>query len=156
MSGGEPGRDSDVLAESLRNEGAVVIGRRMFDLAEQPWGDEPPFRLPVFVLTHRPRPALAKRGGTTFTFVTDGIETALAQAQAAANGKDVSVGGGASVIQQALQAGLVDEIHIHLVALLLGAGVRLFDNLGAQPVKLELLRTAEGSGVTHLAYRVAR
>lgn len=156
MSGGEAGRDSDVLADSLSNLGAVVIGRRMFDLAEEPWGDEPPFRVPVFVVTHRPRPALAKRGGTTFNFVTEGFESALGQARAAAGDRDVSVGGGASIIQQAVQAGLLDELHIHLVPLLLGAGVRLFDNLGAGPIELDSIRTVEGSGVTHLAYRVAR
>lgn len=156
LSGGEPSRDSEVLAESVSNAGAVVIGRRMFDNAEGAWGDEPPFRVPVFVPTHRPRPALAKRGGTTFNFVSGGFASAVEQAQAAAGGKDISVGGGASVIQQAVQSGLLDELRLHLVPLLLDGGVRLFENLGAAPIDLELLKVVPSPLVTHLRYRVAQ
>jgi dihydrofolate reductase len=120
------------------------------------WGDEPPFHRPVFVLTHHPREPLTKEGGTTFTFVTDGIESALEQATEAAAGKDVALSGGASVAQQYLAAGLIDEIQIHVVPVLLGDGARLFDNLGGAEVRLEATRAVEAPGVTHLTYRVVK
>src|SRR3989440_4613361 len=135
LPGGETGTDDDVVAESWRATGAVVMGRRMFSGGEGPWegdpnadgwwGDDPPFRVPVFVLTHHARETVQKQGGTSFAFVTDGIEAALEQARAAAADKDVYVGGGASVIQQYLNAGLVDELQVHVVPVLLGGGVRL-------------------------------
>ena len=148
--GGEEGTDSDVLAETFAKVGAIIIGRRMFDLAEQPWGEEPPFHMPVFVVTHREREPLAKQGGTTFHFVTDGIEAALAQAREAAGDKDVAIGGGASVIQQYLAAGLVDEFQVHVVPLLLGDGVRLFDGGVQRPI--EKTRAIDSPGVTHLKF----
>lgn len=154
LEGGETGQDSDVLAEAQEDVGAVVIGRTMYDLAEEPWGDEPPFHGPVFVVTHRPRDTIEKKGGTTFTFVTDGFESALEQAQAAAGDKDVAIGGGASVIQQAMKAGLLDELQIHVVPVLLGEGVPLFENTG-EP-QLELTRVIDSPGVTHLKYRLPR
>jgi dihydrofolate reductase len=153
LEGGERSRDSEILEEAIANTGSVVIGRRMFDNAKG-WGDNPPFHVPVFVLTHEPRETQAKEGGTTFTFVTDGIESALAQAKAAAGEKDVSIGGGASTIQQSLQAGLVDEMQIHVVPLLLGGGIRLFDDGGTVGVELELTRVVESPHVTHLRYRI--
>jgi dihydrofolate reductase len=164
-SGGEHNVNSEVVDEALQNVGATVMGRRMFGGEgewsnpgwgdgrwEGWWGDEPPFHHPVFVVTHHAREPLTK-GETTFTFVTDGIESALEQAKAAAGGKDVALGGGASVAQQYLRAGLLDEMQVHLVPLFLGEGVRLFDGLG-ENLQLEPMRAIEGPGVTHLKYRV--
>src|SRR5437764_7897272 len=147
MSGGEVNADDDVLREVVGRAGATIMGRRMFSGGEGPWeedpnadawwGDDPPFHHPVFILTHHAREPVTKQGGTTFSFVTDGIESALAQARAAAGEKNVAIGGGASTAQQYLAAGLLDELQIHLVPVLLGDGVRLFDNRG---VGLECIR----------------
>jgi len=167
LSGGETNADSEVVEESLRNNGATVMGRRMFSGGEGPWeddpnadgwwGDDPPFHHPVFILTRHARKPVTKEGGTTFTFVTDGIEAALEQARAAAGEKDVLVGGGANVAQQYLRAGLLDELQIHVVPVLLGDGVRLFENhLGSQQGELECTRVIESPAVTHLRYRVVR
>jgi dihydrofolate reductase len=156
LAGGQAGTDSDILEEAFANTGAILMGRRMFDLAEQAWGDNPPFHMPVFVLTHHPRETLVKEGGTTFIFVGDGIEDALQQARAAAGDKDVSIAGGANIIQQYLQAGLLDEIQIHLVPILLGEGRRLFDHLGPALPELERARVIDSPGVTHLRYRVVK
>ena len=127
----------------------------MFDNAKG-WGDDPPFHMPVFVLMHDAREKLTKEGGTTFTFVNDGIESALEQARAAAGDKDVSVAGGANTIQQYLNAGLIDEMQIHLVPLMLGGGIRLFDQVDPERVELEGTRVVESPGVTHLKYRVVK
>jgi dihydrofolate reductase len=167
LSAGEANTDSEVVEESLRNTGATVMGRRMFSGGEGPWeddpnadawwGDDPPFHHPVFILTHHAREPVTKQGGTTFTFVTDGIESALEQARAAAGDKDVAVGGGANVVQQYLKAGLLDELEIHLVPVLLGDGVRLFENhLGPERRKLESTRVIASPAVTHLRYRVVK
>jgi|SRR5215210_1860266 len=156
IAGGKTDADAEVLDESFKNTGAILMGRRMFDLGEGPWGDNPPFRMPAFVLTHDAREELVKEGGTTFTFVTDGIESALEKAKAAAGDKDVSVAGGADIIQQYLSAGLLDEIQIHLVPILLGDGRRLFDHLGTEQIELENTRIIESPGVTHLKFRVAK
>jgi dihydrofolate reductase len=162
--GGETNESSEVVAESQRNTGAVVMGRNMFGGGEGPWGedpwegwwgDDPPFHVPVFVLTHHPRAPLVKEGGTTFTFVTDGIESALEQARDAAADRDVSLAGGANVVQQYLRAGLVDEFQIHLVPVLLGDGVRLLDGLDPA-ANLEDIRVVASPGVTHLKHRVSR
>lgn len=162
---GETGINDDVLREAFENVGATIMGRNMFGPVRGPWrddswrgwwGDEPPFHHPVFVLTHHPREPLVMQGGTTFHFITDGIESALAQARRAANGKDVALGGGASVVQQFLAAGLLDELHIHIAPLLLGGGERLFDFSGAHNVRLEPIRVIEGPGVAHLKYRVLK
>ena len=155
LSGGETNRDSEILEEAFKNVGAIVLGRRMFDNAEG-WGDEPPFHVPVFVLTHEGREKLVKEGGTTFTFVTDGIESALAQARAAAGDKDVAIGGGANTIQQFIAAGLLDEIQIHLVPVLLGDGIRLFERPGGEPIELEGTRVVASPDVTHLRFDVRR
>lgn len=165
--GGETGINDDVIRESFENVGATIMGRNMFGPVRGPWstsqepwngwwGDEPPFHYPVFVLTHHAREPLPMQGGTTFHFVTDGIESALAQARKAAGGKDVTLGGGASVVRQYLAAGLLDEIEIHVVPLLLGGGARLLEPLDRSKVKLELLRVIGGPGVAHLRYRVLR
>jgi len=143
-----------VLDEAFETTGAIVMGRRLFDIEEKPWGDEPPFQVPVFVLTHRPR-EIIKKGKTTFTFVTDGIERALERAQAVAGDKDVSVSA-ANVAQQYLQAGLLDEIQIHLVPILLGQGRRLFEHLGTESIELENTRVVEAPGVTHLRFCIMR
>jgi dihydrofolate reductase len=164
-SGGEANADSDVVEESLAHTGAVLMGRQMFGGGEGPWGDEPwegwwgdnpPFHVPVFVLTHHPREPLVKQGGTTFTFVTDGIDAALEQARAAAGDKDVAVAGGANVVQQYLEAGLVDEFQVHVAPVLLGDGVRLFGHLDPEQVELECTRVIESPAVTHLSYRVVK
>ena len=155
LPGGEVNSSSEVLDESLESTGAVVLGKRMFDNAHG-WGDEPPFHKPVFVLTHTAREPLAKEGGTTFTFVTDGVESALEQAREAAGGKDVSVAGGASTAQQFLKAGLLDEMQVHVAPLLLGGGLRLFDGIGPDEVELETTRVIDSPGVTHLRFRVGK
>ena len=120
------------------------------------WGDDPPFRAPVFVVTHHPREPVAKENGTRYVFVTEGVPAALEQARAAAEGKNVLVAGGASVAQQTLAAGLLDELRIHVAPLLLGGGIRLLDNLDPEGVKLELVRAIDSPKVTHLKYRAVR
>ncbi len=165
MEGGEVNASTSVLEESLENVGATIMGRNMFGGGPGPWGDDPwdgwwgedpPFHMPVFVVTHHARPPLEKAGGTTFTFVTDGIESALAQARAAAGVADIAIAGGAEIAQQYLAAGLVDEVQIHVAPVLLGAGARLFDNLGGALPALEQVRVVEAPGVTHVKYRVGR
>jgi dihydrofolate reductase len=155
LTGGKTDTDAEVLEESFKNTGAVVVGSRMFDVANG-WGDNPPFHMPVFVITHDAREKLVKEGGTTFTFVTGGIESALEQAKAAAGDKDVSVAGGANIIQQYLSAGLLDEIQIHLVPVLLGDGRRLFDHISAEQIELEITRVIESPEVTHIKFRVVK
>ena len=163
--GGEVNESTAVVEESLENIGASVMGRNMFGGGEGPWGDDPwngwwgddpPFHTPVFVLTHHPRDPLVMKGGTSFTFVTEGIESALEQASEAAGGKDVALGGGADVAQQYLAAGLIDEMQINLVPVLLGGGTRLLDNLARADVKLEPIRAVATPEVAHLWYRVVK
>ncbi len=164
LSGGEANADSEVLEESVRTTGAVVMGRRMFSGGEGPWGpdprargwwgEDPPFHVPVFVLTHHDRETLVMEGGTSFEFVTDGIEAALERAKAAAGDKDVLLAGGASIVQQYLKAGLLDELQIHVAPVLLGEGTSLFDRLGIEPVGLEATRVIASPSVTHLRFRV--
>jgi dihydrofolate reductase len=153
LEGGVTNASSQVM-EEMSSSGAVVVGKRMFDNAHG-WGDEPPFHKPVFVLTHAAREPLTK-SDTTFTFVTDGIESAIEQAKAAAGDKNVSIGGGASTIQQALKARLVDEARLTVAPILLGGGVRLFEGLGPDDAEFELVRVIEGPKATHLKYRVVR
>jgi len=162
--GGEVNASTAVMEEALANVGATVMGRKMFGGGPGPWGDdpcdgwwgeEPPFHNPVFVLTHHEREPLEKQGGTTFTFVTDGIESALEQAKEAAAGKDVALGGGADVAQQYLAAGLIDDLELNVVPVLLGGGTRLFDNLAGADLALEQVRTIEAPGVTHIKYSVS-
>ena len=160
--GGETGTNDDVFREVFDNVGATIMGRNMFGGGHGSWdeswkgwwGDNPPFHTPVFVLTHHAREPLEMQGGTTFFFVTDGIESALRQAKEAAGGKDILCGG-ADVAQQYLAAGLIDEMELHVVPILLGGGERLLYNLGSD-VKLEPIRTIQGEGVTHLKYRVIK
>jgi len=162
QEGGEVNASSLVVEEIQSNVGAYVMGRNMFGGGPGPWsedtpwkgwwGDDPPYHTPVFVLTHHPRVPLQMEGGTTFLFVTDGIESALEQAKQAAAGMDVVLGGGADVVQQYLAAGLVDEFELHIVPILLGAGERLLENVGK--LRLEQVRAIQAPGVTHIKYRV--
>ena len=162
MGGGEVNENTRVIEESRANIGATVMGRNMFGGhpgnwdPKRPWngwwGTNPPFHHPVFVLTHHERKPLELEGGTTFTFVTDGIESALERARTAAGGKDVSLAGGAKAAQQYLAAGLVDEMDISLVPTLLGSGERLFDGIGDDLHGLELVRTIAAPQVTHLKF----
>jgi dihydrofolate reductase len=162
LEGGEVTASTTVVEESQADVGATVMGRNMFGGHPGPWdarapwngwwGDDPPFHHPVFVVTHHPRPPLALQGGTTFTFVTDGIEAALEQARRAARGQDVTLGGGARTAQQYLAAGLVDEMEINLVPALLGGGERLFDGIGDDLRGLALVRTVATPAVTHLKF----
>jgi dihydrofolate reductase len=153
LEGGETNASSEIM-EEMGSASAVIVGKRMFDNAHG-WGDEPPFHSPVFVLTHTAREPLTK-GDTTFTFVTDGIESAVEQAKAAAGDGGVHIGGGASIIQQALKAGLVDEAQLTVAPLFLGGGVRLFEGLGPDDGSFELVRVLDGPRATHLKYRVVR
>jgi dihydrofolate reductase len=144
---------AEMLQEEWGKVGAMVAGRRMFDIAGA-WGGHPPGGGPCFIMTHNP-PKEWLHDGSPFTFVTDGIESAVRQAKQAAGDKNVGISS-ASIMQQCLKAGLLDEIQLDLAPVLLGGGVRLFENLGAMPVNLEIMRVVEGLGVTHLKYRVVR
>lgn len=163
-SGGETGPDDEIMKEASANIGAVIMGRRMFSGGDGPWdsepnpdgwwGDNPPFHVPVFVLTEYERETVTKEGGTSFVFVTDGIESALAQAKEAAGNKNISVAGGANTIQQFIKAGLLDELQIHLVPILLGGGTPLLENLA--DTKLEKVRVIDSPFVTHLKFRLKK
>ena len=162
MDGGEVNASSAVVEEAFTNLGATIMGRNMFGGHPGPWdkakpwngwwGDDPPYHHPVFVLTHHRREPLKLEGGNTFTFVTDGIDSALQQARRAAGDRDISLAGGASAAQQYLKAGLVDEMEISLAPVLLGSGERLFDGVGDDLHGLELVRTVATPNVTHLKY----
>jgi dihydrofolate reductase len=156
LQGGKTNPDDEVSRETYDRTGAFVMGRRMFDEGEVGWPDPPPFRAPVFVLTKRAREPWVRQGGTTFTFVTDGVESALEQARAAAGEKDVLVSGGANTVGQFVEAGLLDELQIHLAPVLLGEGVRLFGGIDPQSVELESTRVIDSPRVTHLRYRVVK
>ncbi|MEP6972813.1 MAG: dihydrofolate reductase family protein [Actinomycetota bacterium] len=155
---------STPVVEEAQDAGATIMGRKMFGGGPGPWrddppwegwwGDDPPYHTPVFVLTHHPRPPMAMEGGTTFTFVTDGIGSALEQATAAAGDRAVQIGGGANVVQQYLAAGLVDELQLHIVPMVLGAGERLLEGVG--DLHLEQAGVIEAPGVVHITYRVLR
>jgi len=144
---------ADLLRESWGTLGAIVTGRRDFDVSDA-WGGTPPLGVPIFIVTHSIPQEWAKEG-SPFTFVTDGVESALAQAKASAGDKDVGIGG-TKITQQGLQAGYVDEIQIHLVPVLLGAGIRLFDHLEDEQIALEKIRVIDAPDVTHLRYRVVK
>ncbi len=158
FAGGEQSVNSRIVEETFAAAGAYVMGRRMFEGGEIPWGDEPPFRAPVFVVTHRPREVLERQGGTSFTFVTDGIERAVAMAREAAGGKNVAVAGGGTLVRQILAAGLLDELELHIAPVLLGDGMRLLDGrFGLDPregIELTPVRVVETPEVTHVRYAV--
>jgi dihydrofolate reductase len=161
MDGGSLSPDSDVVSEATAGVGAYIMGRKMFGGGAGPWdetwtgwwGDDPPYHTDVFVLTHHQRAPLSLHD-TTFTFVTDGVESALQQARAAAHGKDVAIAGGASAVRQYLAAGLLDELYLHIVPIVLGAGERIFDDVGA--LVLEPVKVVASPAVTHVKYRVVR
>jgi len=160
--GGEDNLDSEVIDEIQQGIGAVIMGRNMFSPGRGEWdpdwkgwwGDEPPFKAPVFILTHHPRETIEMQGGTTFTFVTDGVEATLEQARAAAGDEDILIAGGAKAIQQYLAAGLVDELFLHVVPILLGGGERLLVDVGE--IELQQLEVVGTPAVTHIRYEVLR
>ena len=163
-SGGEVNASTPVVEGWGENVGAVVMGRNMFGGGPGPWqddwrgwwGDDPPYHMPVFVVTHHPREPLEMQGGTTFHFVTDGIEAALERAKESAGGKDVWLTGGANIAREYLRAGLLDQIDISLAPVILGAGESLFAGLGDAAIELEQVRAVEAPGVTHVRYVVQR
>jgi dihydrofolate reductase len=162
MEGGVDGPDSEVADEVFEDVGAYIMGRNMFGGGSGEWGqewrgwwgDDPPYHTPVFVLTHHPREPLTMKGGTTFNFVTDGIESAMEQAEAAAGDHKVSIAGGASTVRQFLAAGRLDELYLHIVPVVLGAGERLFEGVG-DPM-LEPVKVVDSPAVTHIKYRIGR
>jgi dihydrofolate reductase len=168
LEGNDPGRLSDwqfdaktetdaaIVDEMFKSTGAVLMGKRMFDAGFEPWGDPPPYHMPVFVVTHKKRKPLPMQGGTTYTFVTDGIEAALELARAAAGDKNVGVWGGANIMRQYLKAHLLDEMHIHLVPILLGGGIPLFEGLDPEGIELRRLSSIETPGATHLRFEVVK
>lgn len=160
FAGGEADTNSSIIEEGFAAAGAYVMGRRMADGGEVPWGDDPPFRAPVFVVTHRERETLPRQGGTSFTYVTDGVASAVARAKvaAAASGKNVAVSGGGRLLRQVLREGLLDELELHIVPVILGDGMRLLDpDLGVgdkEGIELTPLRVIDTPDVTHIRYRV--
>jgi dihydrofolate reductase len=161
--GGEVNASTALIEEALANVGATVMGRNMFGGGPGPWGDwngwwgeDPPFHHPVFVLTHHPREPLAMDGGTTFDFVTEGVERAVEVAMEAAGGRDVAVGGGAETIRECLAAGLLDDLQLNVVPVLLGGGASLFEGLDQAGLELEQIGAVDAPGVAHLSYRVVR
>lgn len=157
QDGGADSVDSRVWAENFARFGPQVIGRAMFDFGYPNWGENPPFHAPVFVATHRGQARIDMQGGTSYTFVTDGIAAAVDQARAVADGKDILLAGGVSIAQQALAAGLVDEVVLHVSPVLLGRGVRLFgDGPAARQVDMRCVEVIHGEGADHLRYEVVR
>ena len=159
---GETGRDNAIALQGFENMGAWILGRNMFGPVRGPWpdeswrgwwGEDPPYHVPAFVLTHYPRAPLVMQGGTTFYFVTDGIESALAQAKAAAGGRDVRIGGGVATVRQYLRAGLIDELHLALRPVLLGRGENLFAGLDLPALGYEVADSANGERAMHVTLR---
>jgi dihydrofolate reductase len=168
LEGNDPGRlhdwrfdartetDAAIVDEIYASTGAVLIGKRMFEVGFEPWGDPPPFGMPVFILTHERREPLLMQGGTTYTFVTDGIEAALELARAAAGDKNVGIWGGANIMRQYLKAGLLDEMQIHLIPILLGNGIRLFEDLDPEGIELRRTSSIEAPRATHFRFEVVK
>jgi dihydrofolate reductase len=168
LEGNDPGRlhdwrfdakteaDVAIVDELYSSTGAVLMGKRMFDVGFEPWGDPPPFGMPVFVVTHEAGEPLPMQGGTTYTFVTDGIDAALDHARVAAGEKNVGIWGGADIIRQYLKAGLLDEMQIHLIPVLLGGGIRLFEDFDPEGIELRRATSIETPGATHLRFEVVK
>jgi len=168
LEGNDPGRLSDwqfdakteadaaIVDEMFESTGAVLMGKRMFEVGFEPWGDPPPYRMPVFIVTHEKRAPLPMKGGTTYNFVTGGIEAALELARAAAGNKNVGVWGGANIMRQYLKAGSLDEMNIHLVPILLGGGIRLFEGLDPSGIELRRTSSTETPGATHFRFEVVK
>ena len=164
MTGGETGADDEIMKESVKNIGAYIMGRKMYSGGSGPWeqdpnadgwwGSTPPFHVPVFILTSHKRETVQKKGGTSFIFVTDGIESAFKQAQKIAGDQNISVAGGASIIQQCIKAGFLDELHIHMVPLLLHGGTPLLDKVA--DIKLEKIKVVDSPLVTHISFRIRK
>ena len=152
--GGEEGPDNDIVRETFERTGASVMGKRMFDAGESAWPEDAPFHTPVFVVTHEKRDPWERLGGTTFHFVSDGIESVLDQAREAAGDRDVRIAGGGATILQYLNVGLIDEFSIALAPVLFGSGIRLFEGVDAGRVALEPVRAEPTRWVTHLTYAV--
>jgi dihydrofolate reductase len=162
QDGGETGIDNKMAEQGFENIGAWILGRNMFGPVRGPWpdeswkgwwGDEPPYHVPTFVLTHHARAPLKMQGGTTFHFVTDGIESALKQAQAAAGARDVRIGGGVSTLRQYLQARLIDELHLAVRPVVIGAGEKLFEGIDARALGYETAKTVMGERAMHVFLR---
>ena len=162
FEGGKKNANTQVLSERKYENGAIVMGRNMFGGGPGPWkdlswkgwwGENPPFHKPTFVLTHYPRATLEMEGNNTFTFVTEGIETALELAKKTAKGKDIAIAGGGNTAKQVISTGLMDEITIHLVPVFLGSGVKLFDLESVSSIKLEQVEVVNGPSVVHLRYK---
>ena len=156
MFGAKTATDAAIVDEVYASTGAVLMGKRMFEVGFEPWGDPPPFGMPVFVVTHEAREPLPMQGGTTYTFVTDGIEAALELARAAAGDKNVGIWGGANIMKQYLKAGLLDEMQIHLIPILLGGGIRLFEDLDPKGIELRRTSSIETPGATHLRFSLVK
>jgi dihydrofolate reductase len=158
FAGGARNANSEVIAETFESAGAYVMGRRMADGGEIPWGEDPPFRAPVFVVTSRPRQTLLRQGGTSFTYITSGIHSAIEQARVAANGKNVAIAGGGTLLRQVITLGLLDELELHIVPVILGDGMRLLSpELGLdskEGIELTPARVIATPDVTHIRYRV--
>ena len=148
--------DAKLVDERYATTGAVVLGKGMFDVGFEPWGDPPPFRMPVFVVTHEAREPLPMQGGTTYTFVTSGIEAALELARAAAGHKSVGIWGGANIIRQYLKAALLDEMQIDLIPIVFGDGVRLFEGLDPEEIELRKTSSIDTPAATHFRFEVAK
>jgi dihydrofolate reductase len=158
FKGGEYNANSEVIAETFDSAGAYVMGRRMADGGEIPWGDDPPFRAPVFVVTTRPRQTLQRKGGTSFTYITAGIHSAIEQARTAANGKNVAIAGGGTLLRQVIKLGLLDELELHIAPVILGDGMRLLSpDLGLddkEGIELAPARVIATPDVTHIRYKI--
>ena len=156
--GGDNNTNSEIITETFQAAGAYVMGCRMADGGEVPWGDDPPFRAPVFVVTSRPRPVLPRQGGTSFTYVTDGVLSAIEQARAVANGKNVAIAGGGTLLRQVIKLGLLDELELHVVPVILGDGMRLLTpelGLGTKEgIELTVARVVTTPDATHIRYQV--
>ncbi|HWA75540.1 MAG TPA: dihydrofolate reductase family protein [Polyangiaceae bacterium] len=154
--GGEAGEDNRVLEATFNRTGVSIMGKRMFDLGETSWPEEAPFETPVFVVTHQVRSPWPRKGGTTFYFVNDGIESALEQARQVAGGRDIRIAGGGATVLQYLNAGLVDEFSLAIAPVFLGSGVRLFEGIDTRRVGVEIVEAVSSPLVTHLKYAVRR
>jgi dihydrofolate reductase len=152
--GGETGYDNQIIEKTFNCTGVTILGKRMFDAGERSWPEEAPFHTPVFVVTHQVRSPWERPGGTTFHFVNDGIESALTQARAAARDRDIRIGGGADLVQQYLNAGLIDEVHIALSPVFLVEGRRLFEGIDRHRIAVSLVEAVHSPLATHLHYRV--
>lgn len=159
---GTEGIDNDFAEKSFENIGAWIMGRNMFGPVRGPWldsewkgwwGENPPYHVPVFVLTNHPRESITMKGGTTFHFITDGIESALEKARKAADGKDIRIGGGVSTVRQFLQAGYMDEMHLAVVPIFLGSGENLFASIDLPALGFTEIQTVVGKGVTHVVVK---